>query len=130
MNYSVLIVDDEEANLSLFKMVFAEEFEVVAVSNPVEAKKMIEDREFTIIISDQRMPELTGVELLTFAKEKSPATIRILMSGFKDIGDTIDAINLAHVYRYFQKPWSKSEIQKVLQEAVHEHEFMKKMMNE
>ena len=130
MPYSLLIVDDEEANLDLFKMVFSEEFEVVALSNPLDAKKLIGEREFTIIISDQRMPELTGVELLTYAKKKSPASIRILMSGFKDIGDTIDAINLAHVYRYFQKPWSKSEIQKVLKEAVHEYEFMKKMIND
>jgi len=129
MAHSILIVDDEEANLALFKMVLGEIYEVEAVSDPRLAKDLIDKKEFTIIISDQRMPHISGVELLTYAKEKKPVTIRILMSGYKDISDTIDAINIARVYRYFQKPWNKNEIIKVLREAVDEYEFMKNLVN-
>lgn len=130
MRHTILIVDDEESNLSLFKMVLGNEYDITVCSDPREAKQEIDNKEFSIIISDQRMPHITGVELLTYAKEKRPQTIRILMSGFKDLADTINAINIARVYRYFQKPWNKQEIIKVLREAADEYEFMKKLINE
>lgn len=121
----ILVVDDEIDNLDLLKRTFRREYNVHTANSAQEALKMLEGREFAVIVSDQRMPEMTGVELLQKAREKYPYTIRILLTGYTDINALVDAINMGHVYRYVTKPWSREEIVMTVKRAVEHYETTK-----
>ena len=114
----ILVVDDEIDNLDLLKRTFRREYNVHTANSAQEALRLLEDQEFAVIVSDQRMPEMTGVELLQRAREKYPFTIRILLTGYTDINALVDAINMGHVYRYVTKPWSREEIVMTVKRAV------------
>ncbi|MBL7959902.1 hybrid sensor histidine kinase/response regulator [bacterium] len=121
----ILVVDDEIDNLDLLKRTFRREYNVHTANSAQEALKMLEVQEFAVIVSDQRMPEMTGVELLQKAREKYPYTIRILLTGYTDINALVDAINMGHVYRYVTKPWSREEIVMTVKRAVEHYETTK-----
>jgi signal transduction histidine kinase len=121
----ILVVDDEIDNLDLLKRTFRREYNVHTANSAMEALKLLENREFAVIVSDQRMPEMTGVELLQRAREKYPLTIRILLTGYTDINALVDAINMGHVYRYVTKPWSREEIVMTVKRAVEHYETTK-----
>jgi response regulator RpfG family c-di-GMP phosphodiesterase len=123
--YPILVVDDEALNLTTLQRVLRKHYDIDTADDPRTAKNMIAAKEYAVIISDQRMPHLTGVELLTYARDVSPPSVRILLTGYSDIQDTIAAINLARVYRYFEKPWNNNELIQVLSGAVEEYEFFK-----
>ncbi len=116
--HDILVVDDEVDNLDLLKRTFRREYTVYTANSALEALKILETREFAVIISDQRMPEMTGVELFQKASEKYPQTIRILLTGYTDINALVDAINMGHVYRYVTKPWSREDIVMTVKRAV------------
>lgn len=121
----ILVVDDEIDNLDLLKRTFRREYNVHTANSAQEALRLLEDQEFAVIVSDQRMPEMTGVELLQRAREKYPFTIRILLTGYTDINALVDAINMGHVYRYVTKPWSREEIVMTVKRAVEHYETTK-----
>lgn len=121
----ILVVDDEIDNLDLLKRTFRREYNVHTANSAMDALKLLENREFAVIVSDQRMPEMTGVELLQRAREKYPLTIRILLTGYTDINALVDAINMGHVYRYVTKPWSREEIVMTVKRAVEHYETTK-----
>lgn len=121
----ILVVDDEIDNLDLLKRTFRREYNVHTAISAQEALKLLERQEFAVIVSDQRMPEMTGVELLQKAREKYPYTIRILLTGYTDINALVDAINMGHVYRYVTKPWSREEIVMTVKRAVEHYETTK-----
>ncbi|MBL7994677.1 hybrid sensor histidine kinase/response regulator [bacterium] len=121
----ILVVDDEIDNLDLLKRTFRREYNVHTANSAQEALKLLERQEFAVIVSDQRMPEMTGVELLQKAREKYPYTIRILLTGYTDINALVDAINMGHVYRYVTKPWSREEIVMTVKRAVEHYETTK-----
>lgn len=121
----ILVVDDEVDNLDLLRRTFRREYNVHTANSAMEALKLLETREFAVIVSDQRMPEMTGVELLQRAREKYPLTIRILLTGYTDINALVDAINMGHVYRYVTKPWSREEIVMTVKRAVEHYETTK-----
>ncbi len=123
--HDILVVDDEVDNLDLLRRTFRREYNVVTASSAQSALKELENREFAVIISDQRMPEMTGVELFQRAREKYPLTIRILLTGYTDINALVDAINMGHVYRYVTKPWSREEIVMTVKRAVEHYETSK-----
>ena len=117
--YAILIVDDEENILrSLRRQLVDLDYTVLTVSSGSQALELLDSREIAVIISDQRMPEMTGTQFLSLAKEKNPDTVRILLTAFCDMKDTVEAINKGEIYRYLSKPWAEDELKLTVCEAV------------
>jgi two-component system, sensor histidine kinase and response regulator len=115
---SVLIVDDEKDNLEALRRLLRQEFQITTTDSGIEALKLIRAQEFAVIVSDQRMPEITGVDLLEKAKLIRPAMTRILLTGYTDIESVIGAINRGSIYRYVAKPWDPDDLKITLRQAV------------
>lgn len=111
----VLYVDDEENNLISFRSFFRKEFEVYTAVSASEAFKLLSDVEMHIIVSDQRMPVVSGIEFLERTIEKHPDAIRLLITGQSDIETVIDAINRGQVTKYLQKPWDWEKFKLILE---------------
>src|SRR3989338_3861347 len=102
----LLFIDDEEVNRSNFQQTFAEEYEILLASSGEEALEIIAQEEgLALILSDQRMPGLSGAEVLARARELAPHTERIMITGYSETDDIMAAINQGHVYRYILKTW-------------------------
>lgn len=106
----ILYVDDEENNLTAFKATFRRNFTIFTAISGAEGRKVLDTENINIIITDQRMPEMTGVEFLSSILPVYPEPIRILLTGFADIEAVINAINQGQVYRYVTKPWDPKEL--------------------
>lgn len=111
---SILFVDDEENNLVSFKANFREKYRILTAKSGIEALQTLEDFDIDIIITDQRMPEMTGIEFLEKAQEVKPETMRILMTGFSEIDVVKDAINKGKIYYFLGKPWNNEEIDRIV----------------
>ena len=116
-NINVLYVDDEVINLKAFQANYRRIFNVYIARTAKEGEKILEDENIQVVLSDQRMPEVTGVEFFESILKKYPDTIRILITAFSNIQAVIDAINKGNVYRYVTKPWDKDELQSIIQNA-------------
>jgi two-component system response regulator HupR/HoxA len=103
--YDILVVDDEPANLQKLKRTLHGEFAVYEASGGEEALQILQNRPVAVIITDQRMPGMNGVELLRKAIEVCPDSVRIILTGYTEVEDLMDAINQGHVHRYITKPW-------------------------
>jgi len=114
----LLIVDDESRVLRSLKAVFRSGYQVRTTTNCFEALQILKNEKVNAIISDQRMPDMRGVDLLHEAKKISPNTMRLLLTGYSDPDSTQDAVNEGEVYRYITKPWDQEEIQSVVAEAM------------
>ena len=119
-NFSILFVDDEENSAKYFKKIFQQYYKVIATTSPIEALDILEQKssEIAVIVTDQRMPEKTGVELLNKVKEKYPNIIRMLTTAFMNIDDNIAAINNSNIYGYIQKPWDINSVKYMLDKAL------------
>jgi len=118
----LLIVDDEEAILETMSFTFMDVYDVLTTSDPLSALQLIkENAPVAAVITDQRMPGLTGVELLKQVYERFPETVRIILTGFADSEATIQAINDGHIYAYINKPWEPEELKQVVKRAVEHH---------
>jgi len=127
----MLVVDDEPDNLDLLYRTFRREFKVLRSESGVEALKMLAtEGEVAVIISDQRMPEMKGTEFLSKTVPQFPDTMRIILTGFTDVEDLVDAINSGQVYKYITKPWDPNELRAVVQRAVETYEVQKKRSEE
>ena len=115
----ILIVDDEEAILETMTFTFEDDYDVRTSRSAGEALALL-DREgaVAVVISDQRMPEMTGVEFLARVFQKHPTTARIILTGFADMDAIIRAINDGHVYAYITKPWEPDDLKQVVRRAV------------
>lgn len=113
----ILLVDDEKDNLQALQRLLRGHFHVVSTTSALEALQLMGSQRFHVIVSDQRMPDMTGVELLEKAKKLSPHSTRILLTGYTDIDSVIDAINRGHIYRYIAKPWDPEEFKITLKQA-------------
>jgi CheY-like chemotaxis protein len=114
----MLVVDDEPDNLDLLYRTFRREFQVYKAISGADALKVLEDEgEVAVIISDQRMPEMKGTEFLRRTVPQFPNTIRIILTGFTDIEDLVEAINSGQVYKYITKPWDPNELRGVVDRA-------------
>lgn len=115
----ILYLDDEQENLNSFKAAFRRDFKIYTAINTEEAEKILEKEAgaISIILSDQRMPKVTGIEFFERIKEKYPEMIRILVTGYSDINVVIDAINKSQVYKYIQKPWDVDYMRKLIEQA-------------
>lgn len=107
---SILYVDDEENNLFSFKATFRIKYQVYTAISGDEALKMLETKPVHIIITDQRMPEMTGVEFLEKVLEKYPDPMRILLTGYADMAAVVDAVNKGKIFHYLAKPWNEEEL--------------------
>lgn len=128
----ILYVDDEENNLISFKATFRIKYKVFTAISGDEAMKVLEQNNIEIIVTDQRMPNMTGVEFLEKVLVKYPDTMRILLTGYTDMAAVVDAINKGKIFHYLTKPWDETELEMTLNRA---HEAFKeqqkiKAMNE
>ena len=116
--YSLLYVDDEATNLRVFKSNFRKYFNVFTTTNPVEAIDILAENEIQVIVTDQRMPEMTGTELLEKILPDHPDMIKIILTGFTDIEAIKDGINRCGIYKYITKPWNFEEMKAVLERGL------------
>jgi len=113
----VLFVDDEKRILKSMKALFRNGFQVHLADNGAEALDIIRSNEIDVVVSDQRMPQMTGIEVLRSVKESSPATMRILLTGYSDLNAIIQSINEGEVYRFINKPWANEELRATVADA-------------
>ena len=122
----MLVVDDEPDNLDLLYRTFRRSFKVLRAESGTEALKVLaEEGEVAVIISDQRMPEMKGTEFLSKTVPEFPDTVRIILTGFTDVEDLVDAINAGQVYRYITKPWDPEELKNVVDRASETYDLIK-----
>jgi len=114
----VLYVDDEEHNLVAFKASLRREFNVYTAISPEAAKEYLDKEDLKVVLSDQRMPKVTGVEFFTELKKTHPEPIRILLTGYSDMQAVVDAINQGEVYRYLTKPWDAPGMVSTINQAI------------
>lgn len=127
----LMVVDDEPDNLDLLYRTFRREFRVFKADGAVSALKALEtEGEMAIIISDQRMPVMNGTEFLSKTVERYPETIRILLTGYTDVEDLVDAINSGKVFKYITKPWKPEELKSVVDQAKDTYIVLKQRTDE
>src|SRR5262245_30144271 len=120
----ILVVDDEEAILETMTFTFEDDYEVLTSSSARDALALLErEGPVAVVISDQRMPEMTGVEFLARVFALHPTTVRIILTGFADMDAIIRAINDGHVYAYITKPWEPDQLKQIVMRAVDHHEL-------
>lgn len=113
----LLFVDDEERILNALRSVFRNQYNVFTASSGPEAMEFMKRFHPHVVISDQRMPEMTGVEFLRQVRDFAPHTVRILLTGYSDLASIVGSINDGEVFRFISKPWNNTEIQKTIGEA-------------
>ncbi|MBO9999228.1 MAG: SpoIIE family protein phosphatase [Cyanobacteria bacterium SID2] len=127
----LLVVDDETDNLDLLYRTFRRDFQVYKAESAMAALQVLEEEgEMAIIISDQRMPEMNGTEFLSKTVDRYPDTIRILLTGYTDVEDLVEAINSGQVFKYITKPWNPEELKAVVQQAAETYKVVKQRTNE
>src|SRR5438128_5730825 len=114
---ALLVVDDEPYILTTLSALLAPDFEVYTADCGETAQKIFQQHRIDLILTDQKMPRMSGVQLLEWVRENYPQTIRLLMTGFAELEDAVEAINRGKVYRYLFKPWRVDELIQVLREA-------------
>ncbi len=110
----VLYVDDEENNLIAFKAVFRRDYQVFTAIGGAEGLEIVLKETPEVIITDQRMPLMTGIEFLQEVIKVNSSSMRLLLTGYADISAVIDAINKGQVYRYLTKPWNIDEVRQAI----------------
>lgn len=113
----ILFVDDEERILRSLALQFRREYEVLTESDPRRALERLKSENVQIIVSDQRMPQMSGAELLAQARETAPDTLRILLTGYSDLDAAVEALNSGGIFRYLTKPWDQQEMAFTLRQA-------------
>jgi len=126
MNYKILIVDDEPANLRLLERLFRHDYQVITASSGMEALELLGQHDVAVIISDQRMPGMTGIEFLKRAAQMRQHTVRIILTGYTDVNALVEAINSGVVYKYVPKPWVNEDLRQTVTRALEYHEMNKR----
>lgn len=123
--YKILCVDDETANLRLLERLFRDSYEVYTAASGTEGVELLEVHDFALILSDQRMPGMTGIEFLKKTAEMRRQTVRIMLTGYTDAGTLVEAINSGIVYKYVTKPWINDDLAATVKRALQHYETMK-----
>jgi sigma-B regulation protein RsbU (phosphoserine phosphatase) len=116
--HPILYIDDEKDNLTVFHSAFRRNFEVHLAVSGAEGLKIMSNEDIHLVITDQRMPEMTGVEFLEKIIPDYPDCIRMVLTGFSDVEAIIQAINTGRVYRYITKPWNREELKITIDRAL------------
>ncbi|HEX6720998.1 MAG TPA: response regulator [Burkholderiaceae bacterium] len=114
---TLLFVDDEERIVNLLRMMFRGEYQVLTATSGKEALEILAKHRVEVLVSDQRMPGMLGVELLAEARKRSPATMRILLTGYSDLAAIVGSVNDGEVFRFVNKPWNHDEIKTIIRAA-------------
>jgi len=125
MKYKIMIVDDEPANLRVLERLFRPDYQVVTAPSGPQALALLEQNDVALMLSDQRMPEMTGIELMTKTVDIRPHMVKILLTGYTDVGAIITALNSGLVYRYLTKPWNNDDLRLTVGRALEHYEMMK-----
>jgi signal transduction histidine kinase len=125
---TILYVDDDASNLLVLKATCEGEFHVMTAGGGEEALEILKEHEVAVLLVDQRMPGMTGVEVFEATKDLYPDTVRILITAYSDLSDAIEAINRGKIRRYLRKPWEPDELKAVLREAVEIYQTRKKIL--
>ena len=125
MTYKIMIVDDEPANLRTLLRLFRQDYQVITAESGAEALTLLQQHEVALMISDQRMPQMTGIELMKKTVEVRPQMVKILLTGYTDISALIESINSGLVYRYLTKPWNNDDLQLTVARALEHYEITK-----
>lgn len=126
MKHKLLIVDDEAANLRLLERLFSQEYQCLTASSGIEAIRLLEQHDVALLITDQRMPEMTGIELLKQTATRRPHMVRILLTGYTDVEALVEAINSGLVYMYLTKPWNNDDLKFRVKRAIEHYENNRK----
>ncbi len=113
----VLYVDDEPHNLMSFKATFRTRYDVTTAISAAAAIDLLEQNAYHVIITDQRMPNMTGVEFLESILDRFPEPIRLLLTGYADLNAVIEAVNKGKIYHYLSKPWNEEELDATILQA-------------
>jgi two-component system response regulator HupR/HoxA len=123
--YGLLVVDDETANLQKLERAFVNRYDVFSAGSAKEALRILETASIDAIITDQKMPDMTGIELLEISQKSYPHLVRIVLTGYTDVEDLIAAINTGKVHKYITKPWEPETLLLSLQDALEKMELLR-----
>jgi len=126
MTYKILIVDDEHPNLRALQRLFRDDYELLLAASGEEALELLRKHDIALLITDQRMPGMTGIELLKKTVPLRPKMVRMILTGYTDLDALVEAINCGQVYRYVTKPWSNEELKLTVKRALEHYETNKK----
>lgn len=127
MNHKILIVDDEPVNLRLMERLFRRSYDVITALSGKEGLEILQQHDVALIISDQRMPGMTGIEFLKCAAETRQHTVRIILTGYTDINALVEAINSGAVYKYVSKPWQNEDLAQTVKRGIENYESNKRL---
>jgi response regulator RpfG family c-di-GMP phosphodiesterase len=122
IKHCLLVVDDEPDVCDSVHDLLRHEFRVLKAKSAAEGCKLLQENEVHIIMTDQRMPQTTGVELLTKIQARHPRAVRLLFTGYADLDAVIAAINQGHVYHFLKKPWQPEELEIAVRSAAAEYD--------
>lgn len=125
--HTILFVDDERDNVEALERIFRKKYSCLKATSGTEALRLLKAHDVSIIISDQRMPEMTGVEMLEKSLALRPEAVRILLTGYTDIESVIAAVNSGQIYRYITKPWDPRDLEVTVQRAVEHYEMTQEL---
>lgn len=118
MEIKVLYVDDEKFNLVGFKSAFRRHFTIFTAESAAEGLEILKENvDISVIISDQRMPQMTGTDFFYQIKNKYPFAVRILLTGYTDMKDLVKAVNEGNIYKYLNKPWDEKSLLEIIKKS-------------
>lgn len=120
----LLIVDDEVEVLASLKSMFRRHYTVYTAHRAEEALQILREKPIHVVVTDQRMPGMTGTDFLAKVSEEFPDVVRLMITGYADIESVIEAINRGHVYRYISKPWDPAELESMVRQAQEQYELV------
>jgi DNA-binding NtrC family response regulator len=125
--HCLLIVDDEPNVCDSVHDLLRRDFRVLKAHSAEEGYRLMQQEEVHIVMSDQRMPQISGVELLTKVKTRYPQAVRMLFTGFADLESVITAINQGHVFQFVRKPWQPEELLLAVRQAAEEYDRLERI---
>jgi response regulator RpfG family c-di-GMP phosphodiesterase len=120
--HTLLVVDDEPDVCDSVHDLLRREFRVLKARSAAEGYQLMSDNEVHIIMTDQRMPQVTGVEMLSKVRQGHPTAVRMLFTGYADLDSIISAINQGHIFKFLKKPWQPEELEGAVRDAAREYD--------
>ena len=123
--HTVLLVDDEEGILnSLRRLLRKEGYQLLTASSGAQGLRILEENDVHLVISDQRMPQMSGTEFFAKVKERYPDAIRIILTGYTDVDSITESINRGHIYKFFLKPWNDQSLKLEINQALDQYDLI------